>query len=134
MTSESRQPSVLVIDDDFVTRRIAEAALSQRGYRVAAFGEGRRALEWLEAESAAIIVTDIFMPDIDGLEIVLAVRSRCPDARILAISGGSRLVRLDYLSIAERLGADATLTKPFRPSDLLAAVEALTMAAKTQVA
>ena len=116
------EPRVLIIDDDSVTRQITEAVLTQAGYRVEAIADGRRALEWLETRCAAIVITDIFMPDVDGLEVVRQVRRRCPASRVLAISGGSQVLPQDYLPIAERLGADATLTKPFRPADLLATI------------
>ena len=119
------EPRVLIIDDDSVTRQVTEAVLAQAGYRVEALADGRQALRWLETRCAAIVITDIFMPDVDGLEIVRLVRRRCPAARVLVMSGGSHVFSQDYLPIAERLGADGTLTKPFRPADLLAAVARL---------
>lgn len=117
--------TILVIDDDAVTRQIAQTALGKAGYRVTAIANGTDGLQWLAHHFADIVITDIFMPDVDGLEVVIAVRQSCPGARILVISGGSALIQKDYLPVAERLGADATLTKPFRPAALLAAVESL---------
>lgn len=125
MPVSDREETVLVIDDDFVTRQVAEAVLSGAGYAVETMGCGRQALDWLETREAAIVVTDIFMPDVDGLEILMAVRRFCPQARVLAISGGSKRIDKDFLPVAERLGADDTLAKPFRPTALLQAVRRL---------
>lgn len=119
---------VLVIDDDALTRRIAETALCRRGYRVETSGDGRQALRWLEREQPAVIVTDIFMPEVDGLEVIMAARRACPQARILAISGGGMRMDKDFLPIARRLGADAALAKPFRAGMLLAEVDDLARA------
>ena len=116
---------VLLIDDDFVTRQVAEAALGRAGFDVATFGDSRLALRWLADNAVDVIVTDIYMPDVDGLEVVLTARQSCPEVKVLAISGGGSLFGRDYLRIAERLGADATLGKPFRPAELQDAVEAL---------
>ena len=125
MPSCQPKARILVVDDDLVTRQLAEEALTQAGFEVESIAEGRRAIEWLEVNCVAVVITDIFMPDVDGLEIVRQVRQQCPEAHVVAMSGGSRMLSQDYLPIAHRLGATVTLTKPFRPSELLAVVRDL---------
>ena len=119
------EPRILVIDDDFVTRQLAEEILSRSGFRVDTMASGRQAMEWLEIRCVAVVITDIFMPDVDGLEIVRLVRRNCPQAKVIAMSGGSQMLSQDYLPVAQRLGADLTLTKPFQTTDLLKAVKDL---------
>lgn len=116
--------SVLVVEDDDLSARTLSALLAPDGHRVEVVGNGRVALERLAAGGRYdLIITDIYMPAMDGIELLRALRRRADNPAILAISGGGRTVRVDYLDLAERLGAHAVLRKPFTRRVLKAAIE-----------
>ena len=98
-------------------RRVLEAA----GHEVTTFANGAGAIEHTRQEPADLLITDIFMPDVEGLETIREIRRTRPEVPIIAISGidfdGG-----DYLAVARKFGAVATLKKPFWPADLLRVV------------
>ena len=114
--------SVLLVDDDPLVRQSLERMLASAGYRVTAAENGRAALAAVQAatEPFDLILTDIIMPGMDGVETIMEIRRRHAGARILAMSGGGRLRSEDLLDMARKLGAAATLNKPFRQHELLA--------------
>jgi two-component system chemotaxis response regulator CheY len=109
---------VLVIDDEPGIRAIMCSALEAAGYEVVGFAEGGGAIEHVREESADLLITDIFMPEVEGLETIREIRRLRPDMPIIAISGID-LEGADYLGFARKFGAVATLRKPFWPTDLL---------------
>ena len=109
---------VLVIDDEPGIRTVMCSALEAAGYEVLAFAEGGGAIEHVREEPADLLITDIFMPDVEGLETIREIRRLRPDMPIIAISGID-LEGADYLGFARKFGAVATLKKPFWPADLL---------------
>lgn len=113
--------SVLLVDDDTVLRRMLRLALEAEGHKIQEAGDGAEALDLFRRGSYDIVVTDILMPETDGLELLIAVRREAPERPVIAIStSGQR--KLDMmLSVAAKLGA-TTLEKPFAPSDLAEAV------------
>lgn len=115
---------VLVVEDHAILCDQLVAALAGHGWAVRGADDGRRALKIMETCTPKVLVTDIFMPDIEGLELIRVTRSLQPDIKIIAISGGS-VVCGDFLPEACRFGAMAALRKPFRPSDLIALVATL---------
>jgi two-component system, chemotaxis family, chemotaxis protein CheY len=116
---------ILVIDDDPVLRRVVTLALEAAGHSVLRCENGRKAVAFLEHDHADLLVTDIVMPEMDGVETVRAVRQLDPDLPILAISGGGSFDPKDYLGIAQAFGATAVLPKPFRPAELVDVVSQL---------
>jgi two-component system, chemotaxis family, chemotaxis protein CheY len=116
---------ILVIDDDAVLRRVITLALEQVGHTVLRCENGRKAIEFLSRENADLLITDIVMPEMDGVETVRAARRLKPQLPILAISGGGSFEPQDYLGIAQAFGANAVLPKPFRPADLIDKVTGL---------
>jgi CheY-like chemotaxis protein len=112
--------TVLVIDDEESVRMVLQAALAQAGYRVLIAESGKRALRLLEHQEVDLILVDIFMPDMDGLEVIQLVRKTRPASKIMAITGRSG--QMDHLDIAKHWGAHATLKKPFSLQALLDAV------------
>ena len=114
--------SILVVDDDAAFRGAVRRVLSGAGYSVAEAQDGARAQEVLKSERPEILVTDIIMPDGDGIELINAVKWRYPTMRILAISGRGKMGSLDLLKMAAMVGADATLSKPLGPEDLLSRI------------
>ena len=110
---------VLVIDDDAVVRNTLEAVLVDAGYEVTLANDGLVGCAAFHREQPDIVVTDIIMPEQDGIGTIRQMISECPDAKIIAISGGPRLNNVDFLQIARKLGARAVLPKPFDPDCLL---------------
>jgi DNA-binding NtrC family response regulator len=115
---------VLVVDDDDLLRETVVLALGRAHHAVHQAGDGLKALEILDRESVDVVVSDIVMPEVDGIGLILAMRKRHPRLRVVAMSGGGRTRNMDFLRMAGALGAHATLPKPFTPDQLLAAVNA----------
>lgn len=109
---------IVLVDDDDLVREFAELALTRAGHTVLPAGSAKEALLILDRDTVDLLITDIFMPESDGLELVRKVRQRRPDLPVLAISGGGRAVGLDYLHAARIFGAGDTLNKPFAPRTL----------------
>ena len=88
----------------------------------AGIGIGRATAKAFAANGARVVVTDILMPDKEGIETILELRTLWPHGSIIAISGGGRIAKGDFLDMAKRCGADAVLAKPFEPDALLSLV------------
>ena len=117
---------LLVIDDDNLVRAALIDMLQTAGFEVVAASNGRLGLELLETTAVDAVITDILMPEQEGLETIREARQRFPDIRILAISGGGAGGgETQLLRFAESFGADQTLSKPFTGSQLVAAVRTL---------
>ena len=113
---------ILVIDDDdFLTGMIIQL-LSKAGYEVECATDGKRGLRLLETNSYDLIVTDIVMPEKEGLETILDIRKMRKTVPIIAISGGGRLGPDHYLGVALEFGADYAFKKPFETEPFLGAV------------
>ncbi|MEX1152774.1 response regulator [Parvibaculum sp.] len=118
---------VLLIEDDPDVTRLLKSALAKYGHSVTCSGDGAAGLAQLKRSNPApeIVVTDILMPVQEGIETIMAIRRVNSAIPIVAISGGGRTKRLDFLRTAEKLGANAALAKPFRPADLARTIEKL---------
>ena len=112
----SRLSKVLVIDDDPVARMTLRAILEDEGYSVTCAEDGRRGLEAFRKLSPDLVVTDIIMPEKEGIETIRELQSIWPEGPIIAISGGGRTGNTDYLRLARGMGANAVLMKPFEPA------------------
>jgi CheY-like chemotaxis protein len=112
---------VLVADDSADMRESLKLVLERAGYEVRLAADGSHALEMQRAAPCDVLITDIFMPECDGLETITGFRREFPAVKIIAMSGGGlRIVRgQQYLQTAQAAGADATLNKPFDPKSLL---------------
>jgi CheY-like chemotaxis protein len=121
--------SILVIDDDAALRTVLAIVIREAGHEVLLAGDGREALAQMARRPAdrpvEVVVTDIMMPEADGVEVIITCRRAFPAARIIAISGGPSTGDMDFLRVAEKLGAAATLAKPFVPAILLDKIEEL---------
>lgn len=115
---------VLIIDDNRDVRALLKTALTEAGYEAHAVAEGGAALAQQELASADLVVTDLYMPGMEGIETIAKLRKRYPRTKIIAMSGGSRFGtdRANTLAIALEIGADAILRKPFNPERLIAVV------------
>jgi len=110
---------ILVIDDDDRLRRVVEKVLSLGGHRVLTAADGALGMAIFRKERPEIVVTDIIMPEQEGLGTIMMMRRERPEAKIIAMSGGGRMGNLDVLDAAHILGSDEIIAKPFRPRDLL---------------
>jgi CheY-like chemotaxis protein len=122
--------TILVIDDEEMVRATLRLALESAGHRVLEASNGEDGLRLLDANEIDVTITDIIMPEKEGIETIIEIRRRQPEAKIIAISGGSRSQDIDFLRIAERLGAVHSLAKPFSPQMLLQLVDATIAGAK----
>ena len=115
--------SVLVIDDDPVFCTVVQGILENDGYSVTSVGDAQTGISRFDALSPDLVIVDILMPGKEGMSTILELRESNPEARILAMTGGGNFAAGDVLRIAELLGADNSLKKPFQPADLLATVK-----------
>ncbi|WP_173048131.1 response regulator [Nitrospira sp. KM1] len=123
LPKESR-PSILIVDDEDQVRRLIRSTFEEAGYRVTEASNGKDALTQYRMAPTDLVITDILMPDQDGLECITTLRRESPHVKIIAITGGSDMIGvLGFLDVAKMLGAHRTLQKPFEMKSLLAAAE-----------
>jgi DNA-binding response OmpR family regulator len=116
---------VLVVDDSVEMLHYLGELVASAGYDVLRANDGDQAIDVLRENRCDLIVLDLFMPNKDGIETLRELSKLSPRPRTLAISGGGRFSAPDTLRVAERLGADSTLAKPFTPKQLLDALKNL---------
>ena len=116
---------ILLVDDDVCLAEVWAQLLSRHGYHVVLAHDGRAAWRHLKRQQFALVMSDIFMPESDGLDVLNFVRQLTPRPKFLAVSGKDPCSPGSMLHIAHLLGASCTLAKPFAAERLLAAVRAL---------
>jgi DNA-binding NtrC family response regulator len=116
---------VLVIDDNPDIRAILREAFELHGYEVDVAQDGRAGLRLIRERSVDVVITDIFMPEQDGIETILELRRDFPGVKIIAMSGGGATGNLSYLPAAQQLGAVHSVEKPFDCLDVVATVQRL---------
>lgn len=114
---------ILIIDDDETIRSVFKRFLTGKGYEVDVAADGRQGLRLLEEKTVDLVITDIMMPETDGLEVVMAIQGKDADIPVIAISGGMHAMPMDFLPMAKKFGAISVLYKPVELDDLLTAVE-----------
>lgn len=110
---------ILIIEDDTVIRENLSEILQLNNYEVLAIDNALEIINIVKDFRPDILITDILMPDKDGIEIIMEIRKKYPHIFLIAISGGGRINSESYLNTAKYLGADATLQKPFSHVQLL---------------
>ena len=116
---------ILVIDDDEQILDMLYESLTREGYDVLKASNGEQGLKLYREESVDLIITDIIMPEKEGLETIIELKKDFPDVKIIAISGGGRIGTKDYLHIAKMFGVERTFTKPVAREHLLSAIREL---------
>jgi CheY-like chemotaxis protein len=116
------QRSILVVDDQEDLREILQAKLRAAGYHVVTAGNGREAIAALAGAKFDLVLTDVLMPEQDGVELVIAMRKLPGAPPVIAMSGGGRVAAAEYLRIARGLGAVAIIEKPFSDEQLLLSI------------
>jgi CheY-like chemotaxis protein len=114
--------TILLVDDDEQFRTMLGLVLTEAGYQVQEVPDGRQALELYGCHPTDLVITDLVMPEKEGLEMIGEFRQLYPGAKIIAISGGGRGGSGDYLKMAQALGAQRVLAKPFSHKEILDAV------------
>lgn len=114
---------ILIIDDEPMVRVTLRKALQKAGHEVSEADNGQTGLQTFHEVTPDLVITDIVMPDKEGVETIIELRKNNPDAKIIAISGGGRTGSQDFLEAAKAFGAQHTLPKPFDPDQLIALVE-----------
>lgn len=115
----------MVIDDDEVVRMTLTLLLEKAGHEVVAADDGRKGMALFKMNPADVVLTDIYMPNQEGLATIMALRRAYPGVKVVAISGGGAHAGLDVLPVAEALGADRALRKPVSPKELAAVIKEL---------
>ncbi len=116
---------ILVIDDDDLVRDTLVRILTRAGHDAIGAKDGRDGVKQFQLQPPDLIVTDVIMPEQDGIETVLQLRRSDATLPIIAISGGGRARAMQFLETAQKLGADLVLPKPVKQQELLAAVSQL---------
>ena len=114
---------ILLVDDNLELLELHQVFLEQQDHQVTVAPNGLKATQLLKEAAFDIMVTDILMPDKEGIETIMEVCEQYPQMPVIAVSGGGRTNADDYLNMAERLGAARSLSKPFAPSELQRAIE-----------
>jgi two-component system nitrogen regulation response regulator NtrX len=114
---------ILIVDDDAQIRSLLRTVLEAEGYAVRHAADGAEAAGLIADDAPDLVVTDIFMPEADGFEVLAVIKKSYPDIPVIVVSGSQVTPNVDFLHLAGRLGAHSILHKPFRPRELIAAVE-----------
>ena len=121
----SESARILIIDDEVQIREMLGQMLSREGYEVVHAADGKVGMSVCREQHIDLIITDIIMPEKDGIEMILELRHDFPNLKVIAISGGGRLGPDGYLEMAQKLGASRTFFKPFNRREILDAVKDL---------
>jgi DNA-binding NtrC family response regulator len=113
---------ILIIDDEIGMRTVIGQALKKAGHEIVLASDGKEGMEQHHLKPLDLIITDLFMPEQDGLETIIAFKKSFPKIPVIAISGGS-VLSADMLAVAQKLGANEILEKPFSSKSLLSVVE-----------
>jgi YesN/AraC family two-component response regulator len=116
---------ILIVEDDQMLRETLVEVLSNDNYELYEAENGEQGLDLVQIENFDLVITDILMPHKDGLEVIMHLKKLSPQTKIIAISGGGRVMATDYLNIAEKFGCDETFIKPFNNKELLEKVDLL---------
>lgn len=110
---------ILIVDDDPGIRRVLHILLTRAGYRVTQARDGQEALRVWREQGSDLVITDLHMPEKNGIETILELLTHSPGTRIIAMSGGGQTKRLDLLANASMLGAVLTIEKPFTLNEMM---------------
>jgi CheY-like chemotaxis protein len=117
---------ILLIEDDVAVLEMLKKTLEREGYQVTTASNGRIGIREYNSQSFDVVITDLIMPDMEGMETIISLRKDNPDVKIIAMSGGGLNNPDEYLDVAKKLGAIKAFEKPLRRQVLLDAVAELT--------
>ena len=112
-------PSILIVDDESPVCMMIKDMLEPVGYEITSTQSANEAISLFESSPCDLLITDMVMPETTGIDLIMKIREKSPDVKVLAISGGGGINgRFDYLAVAELLGAKAIMKKPFNMTEL----------------
>lgn len=114
--------SILLVDDDEPFRAMLSEALTGEGFLVREASDGRQGIKQYTERPTDLVITDLVMPEKEGLEMIVELKQLHPDVKVIAMSGGGRGSSQNYLKMAKAFGAQLVLAKPFSHSEILEAV------------
>ncbi len=117
--------TILVIDDDFYVREMLKTVLEDAGYNVLEAADGNVGIRLFNENKVHLIITDIIMPEKEGLETIQELKKTSPETKIIAMSGGAKVGPTTYLKLAQRLGANKVFQKPISITELLGSIKEL---------
>jgi CheY-like chemotaxis protein len=117
--------NILVVDDELQIREMLRKMLEMEGHDVITASDGRAAIRLVQQRHVDLIITDIIMPDEDGLGVLMKLKEHSPEIKTIAISGGGRIGPQDYLKMAKGLGAHRVFSKPVEREEMLNAIKEL---------
>ena len=116
---------ILVIDDDELVLSLIKKVLERKKYDVVTASNGKDGLQLYEEQKIDLIITDLIMPEEEGIHVITTLRKKDKHVKIIAISGGGRIGPINYLKIAKGCGANYTHMKPIKIEELLKSVRDL---------
>ncbi len=114
---------ILIIDDDDLIRGMVATVLRKRGYEVFKASNGNDGIAMVRSNLPDLVITDILMPDKEGIETIFELQNEFPGIKVIAMSGGGATKNMSFLTMAEKIGAKVALKKPFKPQELFDAIE-----------
>ena len=116
---------ILIIDDDHQILLMIKKMLERAGFEVDLASNGNEGIELIKKVSVDLVITDIIMPEKEGLETIREMKRLCPDLKIIAMSGGGKVSADNYLNTAKIFGASKIMAKPFSQKQMVSAVQDL---------
>ena len=113
---------ILVIEDDFAVRELIQETLLRAGYDVRSAEDGDVGMSMFRERNPDLVITDIIMPQKEGLQTIREMKLEAPQVKVIAMSGGGRHSNGDYLKLARKFGAERTVAKPFMRDEMLSIV------------
>ena len=117
--------SILIIDDEIQIRKMLRQILEKEGYKIFTASNGQEGLKIFKNNPTDLVITDLIMPEKEGIELILELRRDYPDTKIIAISGGGKIGPEEYLEIVKKFGVQFTFSKPIKREELIKAVKDL---------
>lgn len=118
-------PGILIVEDDNELREMLSLSLSRHKFTVIEATNGKDAIMHFRPSLTDLIVTDLIMPEEDGLKVIMKLKELKPSLKVIAISGGGKAGPGSYLNLARLLGADAIFSKPFSVNELISKIKEL---------
>tara|TARA_B100001971_G_C17997368_1_gene435450 strand:- start:188 stop:598 length:411 start_codon:yes stop_codon:yes gene_type:complete len=114
---------ILVIDDDELVKNMISSVLRKNNFEVVSASNGVEGVNVAKKVEPNIVLTDMLMPDKEGVETIIEVKQALPEVKVIAMSGGGQEKNMTFLQMAKKVGADCVLQKPFKPSDLVSMIK-----------
>jgi DNA-binding response OmpR family regulator len=118
-------PGILIVEDENDLREMLKVSLTRRKFTVLEAENGKDAIIHFKPAVTDLVITDLIMPEEDGLKVIMRLREIKPSLKIIAISGGGKAGPASYLNLAKALGADAVYSKPFSVNEMIEKIEEL---------